>query len=69
MAFSSFKKLLFGFAFSPSLKANVFEVTRLASFFNAELIFVHVGEKTKRKETRNVKIITIRTDNNKNNKD
>ena len=51
MAFNSFKKLLFGFAFSPSLRANVFEVTRLASFFNAELIFVHVGEKTTEKET------------------
>ena len=51
MAFNSFKKLLFGFAFSPSLRANVFEVTRLASFFNAELIFVHVGEKTTKKET------------------
>ena len=50
MAFNSFKKLLFGFAFSPSLRANVFEVTRLASFFNAELIFVHVGEKTTEKE-------------------
>ena len=51
MAFNSFKKLLFGFAFSPSIRANVFEVTRLASFFNAELIFVHVGEKTTEKET------------------
>ena len=51
MAFNPFKKLLFGFAFSPSLRANVFEVTRLASFFKAKLIFVHVGEKTTSKET------------------
>jgi nucleotide-binding universal stress UspA family protein len=51
MAFNSFKKLLFGFAFSPSLKANVFEVTRLASFLEASLVFVHVGEKTTEKET------------------
>jgi len=50
MAFNSFKKLLFGFAFSPSLKANVFEVTRLASFLEGSLIFVHVGEKTAEKE-------------------
>ena len=51
MAFKPFKKLLFGFAFSPSLRANVFEVTRLATFFKAKLIFVHVGEKTTSKET------------------
>ena len=50
MAFKPFKKLLFGFAFSPSLRANVFEVTRLASFFNASLVFVHVGSKTPEKE-------------------
>jgi nucleotide-binding universal stress UspA family protein len=50
MAFKSFKKLLFGFAFSPSLRANVFEVTRLASFLNASLVFVHVGKKTSEKE-------------------
>ena len=30
MAFKPFKTLLFGFAFSPSLKANVYEATRLA---------------------------------------
>ena len=50
MAFRPFKKLLFGFAFSPSLRANVFEVTRLASFLNASLVFVHVGSKTAEKE-------------------
>lgn len=50
MAFRPFKKLLFGFAFSPSLRANVFEVTRLASFLNASLVFVHVGSKTPEKE-------------------
>ena len=50
MSFKPFKNLLFGFAFSPSLKANVYEVSRLASYFNANLIFVHVGEKTKEKE-------------------
>ena len=50
MAFKPFKTLLFGFAFSPSLKANVFEVMRLAHLFNASLIFVHVGEKTDEKE-------------------
>ena len=50
MAFKPFKKLLFGFAFSPSLKANVFEVTRLASFLDSSLVFVHIGSKTDEKE-------------------
>ena len=50
MAFNPFKTLLFGFAFSPSLKANVFEVTRLATYFNSQLLFVHVGKKTAEKE-------------------
>ena len=44
--FKPFKTLLFGFAFSPSLKANVFEVLRLAHFLDAHLILVHVGDKT-----------------------
>jgi len=50
MALRHFKKLLFGFAFSPSLKANIFEVTRLASFLKASLVFAHVGNKTTEKE-------------------
>jgi len=52
MAFKPFKTLLFGFAFSPSLKANVYEATRLANYFEAALILLHVGEKTKEKEKR-----------------
>ena len=50
MAFKPFKTLLFGFAFSTSLKANVYEATRLANYFEAALILLHVGEKTKEKE-------------------
>lgn len=41
-----FKTILFGFAFSPSLIANVFETTRIAHFFKAKLILLHVGSKT-----------------------
>ena len=41
-----FKTILFGFAFSPSLKVNVLEATRIAYFFGAKLILLHVGEKT-----------------------
>lgn len=50
MGFQPFKTFLFGFAFSPSLRANVFEVIRLASFFKATLLLIHVGEKNSSKE-------------------
>ncbi|MBD1260068.1 universal stress protein [Maribacter polysiphoniae] len=45
-----FKTILFGFAFSPSLKANVLETARIAHYFNAKLILLHVGEKTVEKQ-------------------
>lgn len=41
-----FKRILFGFAFSPSLRANVLESTRIAHFFGAKLILIHVGDRT-----------------------
>lgn len=44
-----FKTILFGFAFSPTLNANVLETSRLAHFFNARLILLHVGEQTPEK--------------------
>ncbi|MDC1081094.1 universal stress protein [Flavobacteriaceae bacterium] len=46
----SFNKILIGFAFSPNLKANVFEAIRLADFFNAHLYFLHVGSRSVSKE-------------------
>ena len=46
----SFRKILFGFAFSPKLNINLLETIRIAHFFNAKLILLHVGEKTKKKE-------------------
>ena len=45
-----FRKVLIGFAFSPNLKANIFGAARLALQFDAEIIFLHVGEKTTQKE-------------------
>ncbi len=45
-----FKKILIGIAFSPNLKANLFEAIRISNMFGAELIGVHVGEKTSDKE-------------------
>ena len=47
-----FKKIMVGFAFSPNLKANVYESLRMAYYFGGELIFVHVGSKTSEKESR-----------------
>lgn len=44
-------KILIGIAFSPNLKANLFEAVRLANLFHAELVGVHVGEKSDAKKT------------------
>ena len=53
-----FKTLLFGFAFSPSLKENVLETTRIAHYFSAKLILLHVGDKTERKLTKINEIVS-----------
>lgn len=53
----AFKKILVGFAFSPNLKANVYESLRMAHYFGGELIFVHVGSKTPEKESRFKEIV------------
>lgn len=37
-------------AFSPNLKANLFEAIRTANMFDAELVAVHVGKKDTKKE-------------------
>jgi len=52
-----FKKFLVGFAFSPNLNANVFEAIRMAHAFDGELVFVHVGNKTDKKESQFNEII------------
>lgn len=44
------KNILIGIAFSPNLKANLFETIRLSNMFNAQLIGVHVGKKSDQKE-------------------
>ncbi|MGJ8745652.1 universal stress protein [Polaribacter sp.] len=43
-------KILIGIAFSPNLKANIFEAVRLANMFDAELVGVHVGPKSDQKK-------------------
>jgi nucleotide-binding universal stress UspA family protein len=44
-----FKTILFGFAFSPKLQDNILETSRIAHFFSARLILLHVGQKTEEK--------------------
>ncbi len=39
-----FKTIGIGVAFSPNLKANIYEAARLAVFFQSKLILIHVGE-------------------------
>ena len=57
MSSIDFKKILVGFAFSPNLKANVYESLRMAHYLGGKLIFVHVGSKTPEKESRFKEII------------
>ncbi|MDO6742467.1 MULTISPECIES: universal stress protein [Polaribacter] len=56
-----FDKILIGIAFSPNLKPNLFEAVRLANMFNAELVGVHVGEKSEEKE-KNIQAILQEAD-------
>ncbi|MEP3238029.1 MAG: universal stress protein [Flavobacteriaceae bacterium] len=53
-----FETVLFGFAFSPTLKINILETSRVAHFFGARLILLHVGEKTKEKEIQILEILS-----------
>ena len=45
-----FGTILTGIAFSPTLKANVFETLRLGSLLKAKVVLVHVGNKSPEKE-------------------
>ena len=54
----SIKKILVGIAFSPNLKPNIFEAIRLANMFDAQLVGVHVGEKTSKKEKKLIELIS-----------
>ena len=57
MSLVAFKKILVGFAFSPNLKANIYEALRMVNYFGGELVFVHVGNKTAEKESRFKEIV------------
>ncbi len=43
-------KIAIGLAFSPNLRANLFEAIRLANMFKAQLIGIHVGQNSEEKK-------------------
>lgn len=49
MSLKPFKSIGIGVAFSPNLKANLFEAARLALFFDSKLFLIHVGESSEDK--------------------
>ncbi|NQX86991.1 MAG: universal stress protein [Flavobacteriaceae bacterium] len=49
MHLKSFNTIGIGIAFSPNLKANICEASRLALFFQSKLVLIHVGEESDEK--------------------
>ncbi|SDR73490.1 Nucleotide-binding universal stress protein, UspA family [Formosa sp. Hel1_31_208] len=52
-----FKTIGIGVAFSPNLKANIYEAARLSLFFESKLVLIHVGEKSSEKEQQILNIL------------
>ena len=44
-----FNRIGVGVAFSPNLKANIYEAARLSQFMGSELMLIHVGEEDAKK--------------------
>lgn len=44
-----FNTIAIGVAFSPNLKPNIYEASRLSLFFGSKLILIHVGEESSEK--------------------
>ena len=49
MSFKPFKTIGIGVTFSPNLKANIYEASRLSLMFNSKLVLIHVGEESQEK--------------------
>ena len=49
MSLKPFNSIGIGVAFSPNLKANLFEAARLALFFDSKLFLIHVGKSSEDK--------------------
>lgn len=47
---TNFNTIGIGVAFSPNLKANIYEAARLSLFFESKLVLIHVGETSLEKE-------------------
>jgi len=52
MTNNPFQTIAIGVAFSPNLKANLYESARLSIFFGSKLLLIHVGESSEGKESR-----------------
>nr|WP_321245403.1 universal stress protein [uncultured Psychroserpens sp.] len=52
-----FQTIGIGVAFSPNLKANLYEAARLSLFFESKLVLIHVGEKSDEKKRQILDII------------
>ncbi len=52
MSLKPFKSIGIGVAYSPNLKANLFEAARLSVFFNSKLFLIHVGDASENKINR-----------------
>ncbi len=50
MKLKLFRKIGIGVAFSPNLKANLNEASRLSLYFNSQLVLIHVGEASEEKK-------------------
>lgn len=47
---TGFNRIGIGIAFSPNLKANIYEASRLALFMKSELVLIHVGAEDEKKK-------------------
>ena len=50
MITTNFHTIGIGVAFSPNLKANIYEAARLSLFFESKLVLIHVGETSSEKK-------------------
>lgn len=64
MSLKPFSSIGIGVAFSPNLKANLFEAARLAVFFQSKLVLIHVGNPSEIKTKKLTSFLkTFETDN------
>mgnify|MGYP000500813930 CR=1 FL=1 len=57
MSLKTFKSIGIGVAYSPNLKANLFEAARLSVFFKAKLFLIHVGDASEKKRNMLISIL------------